>query len=96
MSNAIRSATLISLLAMSISPAAAFEMRTSTWAGNTVTLTLAAAAGRTYRIERSATLAGNSWTTVQTIGPLITDQTVTPAVTLPPGTVRQFLRVSVP
>ncbi len=38
MINALRSATLISLLAMSYSPAAAFEMRTSTWAGNTVTL----------------------------------------------------------
>ena len=65
-------------------------------AGNIVTLTLEAAAGRTYRIETSASLAADLWTTVQTIGPLITDQTVTPAVTLPPGTARQFLRLSVP
>jgi hypothetical protein len=65
-------------------------------AGNTVTLTLNALAGHTYRVQSSPTLAAGSWTTEQTISPLAADQTLHPVVNTPPGTVRVFVRVLAP
>ena len=64
--------------------------------GNTITLTLEAAAGRTYRVQTSSSLAAESWTTAQTITPLTTDQTLHPVINVPPGTPRLFVRVEAP
>ena len=65
-------------------------------AGNNITLTLAAAAGRTYRVQISPSLATGSWTTEQTITPLTMDQTLHPSLSAPPSTSRIFVRIIAP
>ncbi len=65
-------------------------------AGEALTLTLQAAAGRTYRIQTSTALTPQSWTTVQTIDPLPSDQTLHPVINAPPGGGRLFVRVLAP
>ncbi len=65
-------------------------------AGNAITLTLNALAGRTYRIQTSSSLDASGWTTDQTVQPLSADQTLHPVVTPPAGTSRVFIRVVTP
>ena len=65
-------------------------------AGNNITLTLAAAAGRTYRVQTSTDLVAANWTTEQTIAPLMANQTLHPVISAAPGTVRVFVRVLAP
>jgi len=65
-------------------------------AGNALTLTLNAAAGRTYRMQTSTDLSAANWTTVQTINPLPADQTLHPVINAPPGTARIFVRALAP
>jgi len=65
-------------------------------AGSSITLALDAAAGRTYRVQTSPSLAAGSWTTEQTISALTSDQTLHPVITAPPGALRLFMGVLAP
>ena len=64
--------------------------------GTSITLTLDAAAGRTYRVQTGVSLAAGSWTTEQTINPVTTDQTLHPVINAAPGTTRLFVRMLAP
>ena len=74
-----------------------FRAQNPARAGNSFSVGTSGKAGRTYVLERSATLATNSWSTVATQGPLAVDGTVT--LTDPASTADAFfyrIRVSGP
>ncbi len=54
-----------------------FKAENATRSTNTFSVSTAGKAGRTYVLERSTTMAANSWITVTTQGPLGSDATVT-------------------
>ncbi len=62
--------------------------------GNTFTLSTAGKVGRIYVLERSATLAGGSWSEVATQGPLVADGAVTLSDAARPS-VAAFYRIRV-
>ncbi len=77
-----------------LDPRSVFTLGIQPITGNIVTLSFAAAAGRTYRVQTSASLT--SWMTIQTLGPETTDQTLSPVISQAPGTERLFFRIASP
>ncbi len=67
------------------SPGDYFKATNPTRNANTFSVSTAGKAGRTYLLERSTTMALNSWTTVATQGPLGSDATVTLSDAATPG-----------
>ncbi len=54
-----------------------FKVASQQKSGSSFTLTLSGKSGRTYTLQRSTSLASNSWSTVTAQGPLGGDATVT-------------------
>jgi hypothetical protein len=76
--------------------ASVLQVEIQSVAGDTVTLTLSALAGHSYRVEASSSLNAGSWTQVQSAGPLTADQTLHPSFNAPAGAGRLFVRVLSP
>ena len=62
-----------------------FKAENATHTATTFSVTTGGKAGRTYTLERSTTLAANSWSVITTQGPLASDATITLTDTAAPN-----------
>jgi hypothetical protein len=79
-----------------LSPASRLALAITAPQGNSWNASFPAAAGRTYRLETSDDPGAATWQTVQSIGPLTSDQSVPLTLNPQPGFPRFFVRIATP